>query len=207
MAAVLLTDVYNPTVFNQAVQEKAIELNAFLASGVAVQDPLVNQLASGPGQIGDLPFYLGLGNPQADGTNEPNYSSDDPATDSVPQKISDGKMIYSKAMMNNSWSTMDLSRELALSDPLGAMTNRIGQYWAVNNQQRLLQSAIGVLADNDANDADDMLFSIYSDIATPLASNKFSSDAVIAAKATMGDAASRYVTSDRVAKRGGVPPK
>ena len=189
MATVQLADIYNPLVFNQAVQESAIELNAFLASGVAVQDPLVSALASGPGNIGDLPFYFGLGNPQADGTNEPNYSSDDPATDSVPQKITGDKMIWRKAMMNNSWSTMDLSRELALQDPLGAITSRIGQYWAVNNQQRLIQSAIGVLADNDANDNDDMLYSIYSDVVVGslTAANYISPAAVIAAKATMGD--------------------
>lgn len=191
MAAVLLTDIYNPTVFNQSVQEKAVELNAFLASGVAVQDSQVSAIASGPGQIGDLPFYLGLGNPQVDGTNEPNYSSDDPASASVPQKVTDGKMIYRKAFMNNSWSTMDLSRELALQDPLGAITNRIGQYWAVNNQQRLLQSAIGVMEDNDANDSDDMMHKIYSDVVAGsiTAAMKISPAAVIAAKATMGDAA------------------
>ena len=51
MATVQLADIYNPLVFNQAVQESAIELNAFLASGVAVQDPLVSALASGPGNI------------------------------------------------------------------------------------------------------------------------------------------------------------
>lgn len=191
MAAVLLTDIYNPTVFNQAVQEAAIELNAFLASGVAVTDPLVTALASGPGQIGDLPFFKGLGNPQADGTNEPNYSSDDPASASTPAKITGSKMIYRKAMMNYSWSTMDLSRELALADPLGAITNRIGQYWAVNNQQRLIQSSIGVLADNDANDSDDMMYDIYSDVVVGslTAANYISPDAVIAAKSTMGDAA------------------
>ena len=187
MAAVQLADIYNPLTFNQAVQEAAIELNAFLASGVSVTDAQLTALANGPGNIGDLPFFLGLGNPQADGTNEPNYSSDNPASPSVPQKISGSKMIWRKAMMNNSWSTMDLSRELALSDPLGAITNRIGHYWAVNNQTRLIQSAIGVLADNVANDSGDMLYTVYSDIVTPLAANKISPAAVIAAKATMGD--------------------
>lgn len=196
MATVQLTDIYNPVVFNQAVQEAAVELNAFLASGVAVQDAQVSALASGPGNIGDLPFYLGLGNPQADGTNEPNYSSDNPASPSTPAKIGSAKMIWRKAMMNASWSTMDLSRELALQDPLAAITNRIGQYWAVNNQTRLIQSAIGVLADNVANDSGDMLHTAYSDVVSGsiTAAMKISPDNVIAAKETMGDHATKLTT-------------
>lgn len=190
MPTVQLTDIYNPLVFNPAVQEAATELNAFIASGVAVIDDQVTQLANGPGNIGDLPFYLGLGNPQADGTNEPNYSSDDPAQTSTPQKISSAKMIWRKCMANNSWSTMDLSRELALQDPMAAIVNRIGQYWATYSQLRLIQSALGVLADNDANDNDDMIYSVATDDAAAVgAAEKISSDAVIAAKSTMGDAA------------------
>lgn len=187
MAEVRIADIYNPLVFNGAVQEQAIELNAFLASGVMVQDPRTSALASGPGSIGDLPFFFGIDNPQADGTNEPNYTSDDPAANSVPDKISGDKMIYRKAFVHNSWSTMDLARELALQDPLAAITNRVGKYWAVNTELRLIRSALGVLADNEAADSDDMLHDIYADIVTPLAANKISGAAVIAAKSTMGD--------------------
>lgn len=194
MAEVRLADIYNPLVFNAAVQEAQIELNAFLASGVMVTDPRITALAQGPGNIGDLPFFAGLGMPQADGTNEPNYVTDDPAVKSVPAKLSSATMIWRKANMHNSWSTMDLARELALIDPLGAITNRIGNYWATNNQQRLIRSAMGVLADNVANDASDMVFSVALDTIPPiLAAEKVSPDAVITAKATLGDHASALV--------------
>lgn len=193
MAEVRIADVYNPLVFNGAVQEAAIELNAFLASGVMVRDPLVDALASGPGSLGDMPFFFGLGNPQADGTDEPNYTTDNPAVNSVPKKITGDKMIWRKAHLHQSWSTMDLARELALQDPLAAITNRIGKYWAVNTELRLIRTALGVLADNEANDGADMLFDIYSDIASPVAANKISPDAVISAKATMGDHAGMLV--------------
>ena len=190
MAEVRIADIYNPLVFNGAVQEAAIELNAFLASGVMMRDPRVDALAKGPGNKGDLPFFFGLGNPQADGTNEPNYTTDDPADTATPAKISGSKMEYRKAFAHRSWSTMDLARELALQDPLGAITNRIGKYWAVNSELRLIRSALGVLADNVANDSSDMLFTVATDAATAvLAAEKVSSDAVISAKATMGDAA------------------
>ena len=90
---------------------------------------------------------------------------------------------------------MDLSRQLALADPLGAITNRIGQYWATNTQQRVVSSSMGVLADNIANDSGDMVVDVS--IAAGLsavAANLIHADAVIDAKATLGDA-SGSVTS------------
>jgi hypothetical protein len=86
---------------------------------------------------------------------------------------------------------MDLAREIALQDPLTAITNRIGLYWAVNSQQRLIRSALGLLADNIANDSADMQYSIYEDLVVGSldADNYISPAAVIAAKQTMGDAA------------------
>lgn len=194
MAEVRLVDIYNPLVFNGAVQEAQVELNAFAASGVMVSDPRITQLAQGPGNIGDLPFFAGLGMPQTDGTNEPNYVTDDPAVKSVPNKISGAKMIWRKAMMHQSWSTMDLARELALQDPLAAITNRIGAYWATNNQLRLIRSAMGVLADNVANDGGDMVYSVATDaVGAPAAAELVGPDQVITAKATLGDAAGALV--------------
>ncbi len=194
MAEVRLADIYNPLVFDGAVQEAATELNAFLASGVMVTDPLVTALANGPGNIGDLPYFQGLGNPQADGTDEPDYSTDNPAVSSTPAKLSSAKMIWRKATMSRSWSTMDIARELALQDPLLAITGRIGKYWAVNTEQRLIRSAMGFLADNVANDSGDMVHDIATDSASAVtAAELVSPDAVITAKATMGDHANRLV--------------
>lgn len=195
MPTVQIADIYNPLVFNAAVQEAAIEQNMFLNSGVMVSDPLITAMANNPGNIGELPFFFGLANPQADGTNEPNYSSDNPASFSVPKKISGAKMVYRTAHMAESWSTMDLARELALQDPLGAIVNRIGKFWAVNNEVRLIRSALGVLADNVANDSGDMLYTIATDaVGEPAPAEKISGDAVIATKATMGDHANNLTT-------------
>lgn len=182
MATVQLADVYEPLTFNQAVQESAIELNAFAQSGVLVGDSEIDAMASIGGHIGELPFYLGMTN------DEPNYSTDNPASTSTPAKISGAKQIFRKAMMNKSWATMDLSRELALSDPLGAITGRVGQYWATTMNRRVISSAMGVLADNVANDGGDMLYSIATDaVGAVTDAERISGAAVIAAAGTMGD--------------------
>ena len=182
MATVQIADVYNPLTFARREQELQIELNAFIASGIMVSDPRLSDQATTGGNIGELPFYTPLG------TQEPNYSTDDPGTSSTPANVTSDKSIWRLASQNESWSTMDLSRELALEDPVGAITARVGQYWATNNEKRLIQSCLGLLADNVANDSGDMLNSVATDDAGAItAAELISGDVIIDAEATAGD--------------------
>ena len=182
MATVQLSDIYNPLVFAAEAQEKQLELNRFITSGVMVQDPTISAMASTGGNIGELPFFNPLG------TAEPNYSNDTPGDTSTAQNVNSGKMIYRLASQNQSWSMMDISRELALQDPVGAITSRIAQYWATNNEKRVIQSVAGIIADNVANDSSDMIndISAATDVAAVTA-NLISADAVIDTVQTMGD--------------------
>jgi len=187
MATVQLSDVYNPLVFNAEVDEKATELNAFIQSGVMVSNPEIDAMASVGGRIGELPFFGPLST-----SGEPNYSTDDPDSDSVPAKITGKKMIYRLASMNKSWSTMDLARELALKDPLAAITSKVGGYWATMIEKRVIQSCMGILADNDANDSDDMFYSIATDSSDSVTDGeRISAEAVLMAKQTLGDHADK----------------
>jgi len=182
MAEVRLGDIYEPTAFNAAVQEAAIEKNAFLSSGVLTRDPRIDSMVGVGGMVGELPNFNPLTN------DEPDYVTDVAGTTSTPAKIDSGTQIYRLANQHKSWSTMDLARQLALEDPLGAITNRIGHYWAVNTQQRVVSSAMGVLADNDANDAGDMIVDVSIATGdTAAAANLIHADAVIDAMATLGD--------------------
>jgi len=186
MALVQLADVYEPTAFNQAVQEAAIEQNAFLQSGILVQDERINAMVGVGGMVGELPNYNPLVN------DEPDYATDDPNDLATPAKVDSGTQIYRLANQHKSWSTMDLARQLALADPLGAITNRIGHYWAVNTQQRVVSSAMGVMADNVANDGADMVVDVSIITGdTAAAENLIHADAVIDAFATLGDMASQ----------------
>lgn len=184
MATTRISDIYEPTVFNQAVDEAATEANLFYRSGIMVRDSMLDERANGPGRITELPFYKPLDDV------EPNYSSDDPAENSTPQKLGGAVQVARKAFMNNSWSAMDLARELALKDPLAGITSKIGVYWGTQIQKRVVSSLMGVLADNVANDGGDMVFSVATDSADPITpAERISGETVLAAKQTMGDAA------------------
>lgn len=187
MAVTQLADIYEPLTFRAGVDEAAIELNAFIASGVMVENPSITEQAMAGGRIGEVPFHKNL-----DTSTEPNYSSDDPSSASTPKKITTGKMIWRLAAMNESWSTMDLTRELALMDPLGAITSKIGGWWATQKEKRLIQSCVGLYNDNVGADSSDMIEDIYSDIATPLAANIISGNAMLDARQTSGDRSRMY---------------
>lgn len=182
MAVVQIADIYNPLTFARREQEAQIELNAFLDSGIMVMDPRLSDQASAGGNIGELPFFKPLG------TEEPNYSSDDPAANSTPKNVTSSKMVFRLAAQNQSWSTMDLARELALEDPVMAITNRVGNYWATTNERRLISSSLGILNDNVANFAGDMVVNIGTDAAgAPTAAELISAEAIIDAEQTAGD--------------------
>jgi hypothetical protein len=182
MAVVQLSDVYNPLTFARREQEKQEELNAFLASGIMVVDPRLSAQASAGGNIGDLPFFKPLG------TDEPNYSTDNAGSSSTPLNVTSSNSKWRLAGQNQSWSTMDLARDLALEDPVGAITGRIGKYWATTNERRLIQSAIGILANNVAADSSDMLYTIALDTVGPIdPAEQISAEAIIIAEQTAGD--------------------
>ena len=183
MATVQIADIYNANTFGRRTQEAQTELNAFLASGVAVKDSALQaQINPTGGLTGELTNF----NPLT--TGEPNYSSDDPSSDSVPANIDSQLQKFRLAPRNKSWSTMDLARELALQDPVGAITGRVGQYWARDDEQRIIYSLLGVLADNVANDSGDMLIDVATDAAAAVTdAERIGGERVIDALQTLGD--------------------
>jgi len=187
MATVQIADIYNPLTFASFIDESQIELNNFIRSGVLAQSPLVAAQASQGGNEGILTGFKPLG------TEEPNYSNDNPALTSTPSNITKYVQRWRLASQNQSWSTMDIAAELALKDPVEAITSKIGQYWATQNERRLIQSAMGVLADNVANNSADMVVNLATDSADPITPDQLiSGDAVLDALQTSGDHKMNY---------------
>lgn len=183
MATVQIADIYEPLTFAQGIQAAQTERNAFIASGIVAASALLASNFAAGGTITEIPFF----NPLA--TGEPNYSTDDPETLSTPANIAGGKQICRLSNRNKSWSTMNLAQELALADPVGAITGRIGHYWATDDQSRVIKSCVGILADNVANDSGDMLFSVATDAVGAITdAERISADVVIDAEQTLGDA-------------------
>ena len=189
MSEIRLADVYVPQTFNRRAQEAQIERNAFIASGVATNDPLLaSQFAAG-GNIGELPQFNGIT------IAEPNYSSDDPSQNATPSKIGSSKQLVRSASRNAHWSAMDLARELSDADPMGAVTDRVGAYWATDDEKRVICGLEGIRLDNAANDSGDMIYSPGTDDAAAVTdAERISSGAIALAAQTLGDHSQNVTT-------------
>ncbi len=188
MATTRLTDVITPEVFAAYVQVRSTELSAFVASGVIVDDPRLDEFLAGGGRLERLPYWSDLDDTEA------NVSSDDPAIDGVVDKLQAGQFDVVRTNYNRAWSAMDLTGALAGDDPMSAIVELVAGYWTRQEQTRLIRSVQGVIADSVANDSDDMINIISLPAGgTVLAEHLFSAEAVIDTIQTMGDHGTRLV--------------
>jgi hypothetical protein len=164
-------------------------LTAFLSSGIVSRSAMLDAYAAGPSKTGHLPYWLDL-----DATIEQNYSNDDPADLSSPNKISMADLGYRKSYMNQSWSDMDLVNELIGADPMAQIKKRTSTYWLRRLQKRIIAISRGVMATNIASNASDMIIDISTQTGlSATAANRFSRDAFVRASFTMGDLVGGFV--------------
>lgn len=184
MATTRLSDIYVAEPFDRHSLLATKTLSAMFRSGIVTDSPKIREFAQGPGKIFDMPKLNDLGD------TESNIGDDNPANTSTPQKVGTATDQAVKHYRNQSWSETDLVSSITdPKDPLGALSNRIGAYWERQYQKILINSLKGVLADNEANDSSDMVYSVATDATgTPAAAEKVSHSTITQARLTMGDA-------------------
>lgn len=185
MALTQITDIINPSVFLAYQKDYTPQMFDLLASSALVGAPaeVAAQMAAG-GTIIDMPFWNDIAR------GEPQITNDDPTSIGVPKNVTATKEQARKCYVAEGWSQADLAGMIATGsakDPLAQISDNISLYWRNDIQTRVLKVLDGIRADNVANDSGDMRYSIYSDIATPLAANKISPAAVNRARLTQGE--------------------
>jgi hypothetical protein len=155
MALTQISDVFVPEVYASYSAVDGPEKTAFFTSGVAVSNPALAGMFAEGGRVGELPFWRDL-----DASQEPFYTTDNPATIATPRNVTAGTQLARMASIAQAYSAADLAGELAGSDPLQRVRNRFGTYWMRQWQRRTIASLEGVVADNIANDGSDMVNSI-----------------------------------------------
>lgn len=183
MATTRLTDVIVPEVFFQYIIKRTKETSAILNSGILRADANLSSFLSGGGRTANVPFWKDLED------NGSNIGSDDPAELAVPDKITAGKDIAARQVRTKSWSSMRLSGVLAGDDPMKAIGNLVGDWWARNLQGILVSTLHGVYTDNVAANSGDMVNNISVTSGSPAPANLISAEAILDTKQTMGDAA------------------
>lgn len=181
-----IADVVVPEVFSPYVQQLTEQKSRLIRSGAVMLDDVLNNNLSGAGLTFNEPSFRDLED------TEENVSNDDPNDNSTPNKIGTGTEIQIRLSRNNSWSSMNLTADLAGVDPMDAIANRVSDYWVRREQQAFIATIKGVFADNAAAPTaqehvqNDMTFDISGASFSNGVTN-FSSAAFIDTTATMGD--------------------
>lgn len=146
-----ISDVVVPENFTTYVVDESTKRSAFLISGAATNNALLESKASMGGTTIQVPFWNDLGDDEA------NISDDDVNNNATPLKVTANKQVARISQLNNGWYTSDLASELAGSNASDMVKSRVTGYWTRQFNKRLVASAVGVYASNVANDGGDMV--------------------------------------------------
>lgn len=182
-----VSDIVVPAIFTGYSQQQTETKSRIIQSGAIVRDPAIDALLAGGGLTFNVPSFKDLDDDVA------NVSSDDPATLSTANKIGTSTEIAVRLNRNNSWASAALAAALAGADPLGAIGDRVSQYWRRQLQALFIATATGIFADNDAapagteHVAGDLTFDASNSGTFVDGVTNFSAENFIDAAVTMGD--------------------
>lgn len=161
--------------------EEPVEKTAFFQSGILTPTPYAAEIARGPSNIANIPYWKAI-----DSSIEPNYSNDVYQDIATPRNVQTGEMMARVAYLNEGFGQADLTVELTSQNPLQSVANRLDNFWQRQAQRRLLATALGLYNDNvAATDAYHTQNDMVIDVSATLG---FDAGAFIDATQTMGDA-------------------
>lgn len=183
MAITTIGDIVtgNIPVLASYMTEDPVEKTAFFDSGILTPTPYAAEIANGPSNIANLPFWKAI-----DTSIEPNYSNDVYQDIAAPRAIQTGEMMARVAYLNEGFGQADLTVELTSQNPLQSVASRLDNFWQRQAQRRLIATALGLYNDNvSATDAYHTQNDMVVDVS---ATSGFDAGAFIDATQTMGDA-------------------
>ncbi|MNW43791.1 hypothetical protein D3C74_210020 [compost metagenome] len=140
MPATKISDVIVPEVFNPYVIQRTAALSALVQSGIIVDDPQLNALASSGGTIINMPFWDDL-------TGDSEVLSD--TTPLSVNKIQANKDMSRLHTRGKAWGANDLAKALSGDDPAGAIGDLVSTWWARDRQKMLFSTLKGVFSAAD----------------------------------------------------------
>lgn len=137
-----LEDVIQPEIFTPYTIQRTMELSELIQSGIIVNDPQFNQLASGENTIVNMPFWNDL-------TGDSEIMKDD--GDLTPDKITASKDMARKHGRARAWGANGLSALLSGDDPMRAIGDLVASYWTRDMQKVLLATLDGIFKSQSMN--------------------------------------------------------
>lgn len=170
-----LQDVIVPELFNSYVVNRTSELSALVQSGIITPSPEFDNLASQAAPTVNMPFFEDL-------TGESEQIIED--VDLIASKITSNKDVAAIIRRAKMWSATDLAAALAGADPMRAIAELVGGFWARDLQKELISILKGVFS------APSMGSNVLDISAKTGTAANFSASAFVDAQQLLGDAKS-----------------
>lgn len=189
----LITDVVVPEVFTPYVQQLTEEKSRMITSGAVIRDAALDGLLAGGGLTFNAPSFKDLDNDEANVSDD---TADDDFTggsaNSAPKKTGTSQETAVRLSRNQSWSSSDLTGDLAGADPMQSIATRVGDYWARMAQRAFIATVKGIFADNDAapSASEHVQYDLTNDVSGSSfidGVTNFTAEAFLDAAVTMGD--------------------
>lgn len=143
MAITKIADVIVPELFNPYVVNRTMELSSFFQSGIIVNSPEFDMLASEAARTHNMPFFEDL-----QGESEAILED----VKMTPKKIGSNKDVSTTILRQNMWGASNLSAALAGADPMRAIGDLVAGYWARDLQKELIAILSGVFGTTTAGE-------------------------------------------------------
>ena len=141
MAITKISDVIVPELFNPYVMNRTMELSEFFKSGIVVNSPEFDALASEAARTHNMPFFEDL-----QGESEATLED----VKMTAAKIGSDKDVSTTILRQKMWAATNLSAALAGSDPMKAIGDLVASYWARDMQKELIAILSGVFGTTTA---------------------------------------------------------
>ena len=137
MAKTGVADIIIPTEFEKYAIERTAQLSAFVQSGIVEHAPEFDLLANGGGREVKMPFWKDL-------TAARQLLSDSASL--AVNKIGSDQDIARIQNDAQVWSVNHLAKVISGDDPMQAIVDLVGAYWARTDQSLLISSLKGIFA-------------------------------------------------------------
>ena len=168
-----VSDIIIPEIFNPYVTNLTVEKSALVRSGIVLNNPELNALASKGGEMITMPHFNDLG------------GESQVLSDIIPltvDKITTGKDVARLQLRGNAWGANELAGALAGADPVAAIGGLVANYWIRDQQRVLIKTLAGVFGSASMSGLVHDITGETGDAA------KFSTNAFLNAQFKLGDA-------------------
>lgn len=170
--------------------EASIYKSALFNAGVITVDAdLAEKVGMNTGRVFTTHFYRELPDPNDDANTAGPVYPDDSDVDVPVVAMNSAEFTVTKNGPVVAFSKKSIiDRFNYLDDPLSGFTSQLQGYWSKYYDQYAIRTMSGVIADNVANDASDLLHDISNAAAAPDTTNTVQPQTVIDAESLKGDA-------------------